>query len=546
MKRIFYLFAFVLFGMVSCTFDESSTQVDDGVVRTVLTVNIGDADDTKTQIGTIGDNVEIVWCEGDEIAVFSGPDMATKTKFTLESGAGTANGVFVSSQEVTGEIIAVYPYSDDITSFTSYNQVVGKYWRYIKWNLPAVQIYRDQSFGNGALPMMARGNVGEALKFNYLLSGIAVKVDSYYSRSISKVTVTANEAICGECEYSVDGTTGFTIRSGLNDATKEITLKLAAPVSITTGSTFFVALKKGSYEFVVNFYDQDGRIFHKIYKGKTLTTGKIHANKNFISFVENGKAYTTGELGSPFWESFCKDGDIWAGVNCGYDPVSYPYGKLYQWGRKDGFAYTKEHDVSNTGAFLSLGYINKIGGAAPTYGGEDPNTFYQGFGENASFYNDWLKVGSHYLWNGKGAVQSDDSPVKGMYDPCPPGWRIPTKQEITRLIGYHLDQPLTSKFSVGTHGSSTMKGYSMGSVFLPAADFYHSDGSTPEFAHNYIRLWTSTTYDAGHKYNDSSKQEEPWDVGSYAMCVVDDKHTPVSIWAIQRSAALPVRCIMIK
>ena len=115
---------------------------------------------------------------------------------------------------------------------------------------------------------------------------------------------------------------------------------------------------------------------------------------------------------------------IWAPVNCGYEPATsdskgYPYGKLYQWGRKYGQGYSKIYDAS--GPEIVEGPISAINGKKDIYS----NTFF-----TASEYpHDWTSPQKDDLWNSG----TEDNPVKTEYDPCPEGWRVPTYAELDRL-----------------------------------------------------------------------------------------------------------------
>ena len=112
---------------------------------------------------------------------------------------------------------------------------------------------------------------------------------------------------------------------------------------------------------------------------------------------------------------------IWAPVNCGYEPATsdskgYPYGKLYQWGRKYGQGYSTSYDASVPE--IVEGPISAINGQKDIYS----NTFFL-----AS--SDWTSPQKDELWNSG----TEDNPVKTEYDPCPEGWRVPTYAELDRL-----------------------------------------------------------------------------------------------------------------
>ena len=115
---------------------------------------------------------------------------------------------------------------------------------------------------------------------------------------------------------------------------------------------------------------------------------------------------------------------IWAPVNCGYEPATsdskgYPYGKLYQWGRKYGQGYSTSYDASVPE--IVEGPIFAINGQKDIYS----NTF---FTASESPY-DWTSPQDDNLWNSG----TEENPAKTGNDPCPKGWRVPTYAELDKL-----------------------------------------------------------------------------------------------------------------
>jgi len=120
-------------------------------------------------------------------------------------------------------------------------------------------------------------------------------------------------------------------------------------------------------------------------------------------------------------------GTVWAPVNCGYKAAvtdadgnvtdkGFPYGKLYQWGRKYGQGYSADSDSEP---------MTHPGPVSATVG------------QNASMADyffafteyDWIETPDDSMWNSG----TEDSPVRTVNDPCPNGWRVPTYGELNAL-----------------------------------------------------------------------------------------------------------------
>ena len=125
------------------------------------------------------------------------------------------------------------------------------------------------------------------------------------------------------------------------------------------------------------------------------------------------------------------DGVIWAPVNCGYHKTDYPYGKLYQWGRKYGQGYSGEEYKNGEYVECNDAVIpNVVKSLVSLNVGQDVNN------RNAVYLpdsSDWTSESSDNLWNSG----SESQPIKTEYDPCPKGWRVPTYAE-ARLLGNHV------------------------------------------------------------------------------------------------------------
>ena len=172
----------------------------------------------------------------------------------------------------------------------------------------------------------------------------------------------------------------------------------------------------------------------------TVKTPKEFAAEEYIDYVD--------ELGVNHGKGVAVAGVIWAPVNCGYEAASadylyrgYPYGKLYQWGRKYGQGYNYKDASYPSKENMIAGPVMPSWGSSDTY-------------KDAFFYNpyDWCNPKIDDLW-----VDSEGNKTKK--DPCPTGWRVPTYDELNAL---------------SKNCSLAIKDYQFGSYFV--GEYTYTDG----------------------------------------------------------------------
>lgn len=181
-------------------------------------------------------------------------------------------------------------------------------------------------------------------------------------------------------------------------------------------------------------------------------------------------------------------GTVWAPVNCGYKAASatdngYPYGKLYQWGRKYGQGYSTSYDADEPTIEegpVSLKYAQTEACS---------NVF---FTSTSDFQYDWVSTQDDKLWNDG----TESSPVKTDYDPCPEGWRVPTYSELNSLKttksswttndgqkGYWFSGASDIKYDVPVDEEAK--------VFFPAAGYRNYSNGSAASRGGYGRYWSS-------------------------------------------------------
>ena len=108
-------------------------------------------------------------------------------------------------------------------------------------------------------------------------------------------------------------------------------------------------------------------------------------------------------------------------------------GLFYQWGRKDPFpgGASGTAGFSASGKFSGLGSAGTVSNTTASEAGttagivesiQNPTTFYRSVANN-----DWLPFKKDDLWDSNGGAGGK----KTIYDPCPSGWRVPARVNIS-------------------------------------------------------------------------------------------------------------------
>lgn len=166
-------------------------------------------------------------------------------------------------------------------------------------------------------------------------------------------------------------------------------------------------------------------------------------------------------------------GILWAPVNCGYHATDYPYGKLFQWGRKHGQGYgapylSDKHNVrpDKTTADIVPAPVT------PAEARKHPNVFYAR--SDNSIFN-WTR-NDVKLWN----QFTDDGIIfkNKLNDPCPDGWRLPELFDFYNLTKNYSE--FTESHEGGQKGrwfsGPEPYGTDVQRIFLPAVGSRNRDG----------------------------------------------------------------------
>ena len=262
MKKAFIYSALALALLAGCQAEtyNSTSHNDSGFFTATIEEAFGD--ESKTYLDSDG---IVRWKQGDLVSVFAGSTSNEQYKVTDDSEGKTeatmskvTSDVFVAGTEMDSNV-ALYPYAPA----ASIAQNSGAY-TIDGIVLPASQTYAEESFGNGAFPMVAvTGSMSDDnLKFKNILGGLKLQLKG--TATISSVSVTGNngEILCGAAQITASASGAPSI--SLTDETeKTVTLYCRQGVSLNeeTATSFVIALPPVTMTagFTVLVRDTEGR-----------------------------------------------------------------------------------------------------------------------------------------------------------------------------------------------------------------------------------------------------------------------------------------------
>lgn len=191
-------------------------------------------------------------------------------------------------------------------------------------------------------------------------------------------------------------------------------------------------------------------------------------------------------------------------------------GLLYQWGRKDPFVgastWTPTTPVTVT---YASGYAyettaNATAGtdaaASITYSVKNPTKFIL----NASTTNDWLNATAYTaqrdnLWGNPNATATQPNSVRGsksIYDPCPPGWRVPSQESYQIFTQNGANAGTRNILGVWTYGWTfyTQAYLSGTTAYWPALGFRLGSTGALASVNSFGVYWSSSSYASGSVY----------------------------------------------
>ena len=454
MKTLKYIAALCCIALASCTENnlDAVKPEEPSNGGTVLTAVIGA--DTKTIIGEkSGKEYSILWTAGDKINV-NGEE---SSEAVIEADAKSAKYSF--AKELTAPFSAVYP-----SSVYKSEGVV---------TIPSSQSYKAGTFDPSSALLCAYSESGASLTFHHLMAYLKLSFGNTAGNTalekITKVEVKSNGGEPMSGEFCVNYESGSITPAEGNEST--IITMSCGTAGLDLGNEILVAIPAQKYAkgLVITTFD---KVRNKSVYTTTATfnamAGKVYPMPIKMELYPGTtlKAIKVGSL-------------LWAPVYCGYS-VEHPNGLLYQYGRAKGQSY------------YPAGESSSICVNAPIQNPED-DKFYKG-------KSDWYSGTALTAW----PMSKDDvGYVEGKIgNPCPEGWRIPTRAELSNLVKTGFTMTSVWKYENSTEwtdakneksvviGGFTLNG---SELFLAGVGGRKSDGRSFYRSNEeaYARIWAS-------------------------------------------------------
>ena len=228
----------LLLALSSCNLEEQAKEIPEisgevVTIRASLDVQEQEADPARTSLGAGG---ACLWSAGDAISIFS--TGGAHMRFDLTSGAGASEATFSGTvTSTTMPYYSIYPYAAGNTKNNG-----------LRFTMPEVQTYAENSFGNGAAPMYA---ILPTLEEGATFKNLCGVLELYFTGAVpvTAITLTAKSGatLWGKCRLVLNnkqGTDGQTLE--ITEGSATVTLDCGAGVQLSdTPTPFDIVLPAG-------------------------------------------------------------------------------------------------------------------------------------------------------------------------------------------------------------------------------------------------------------------------------------------------------------
>ncbi len=213
---------------------------------------------------------DLLWTANDFIKVANngGASGCQTLTYQLTDGAGKTNGTFYTGEEhetfFTPDYVAIYPIENEAGTANTLSGTTATF------NLPDVQTYKENSFAEKSMPMVAYSS-DQTLPFKNVLGGICFPIVCASPVQVTSVVLTsaANEALWGTCTTTISTSGGDPTSQVTNsDAAKNVITLDCSGSTVTLSSTptyFCIMVPPGSLAngFTLQAYSGSTKVFEK-------------------------------------------------------------------------------------------------------------------------------------------------------------------------------------------------------------------------------------------------------------------------------------------
>ena len=254
MKKLILLVVMAAMALVGCQKSELVGQNESNDVFTATVEGFG----YQTKTSLTPENY-VVWSADDRLAIFQGSAIADE--YQLADGCDGLNGgsfKWVAKDNVVNDDftagtelpcnVAYYPYSQGLILKGDMQDDGKKIFTLANVMFPEIQYYAENSFGNGAFPMVAvTANVADHnLKFKNVGGAMKLQLKGSIAVKSIKIEGANGERLSGAASvtaYANNLTPAITM-TGTDEASKSVTLDCGDGVQLNTteATDFFIAL----------------------------------------------------------------------------------------------------------------------------------------------------------------------------------------------------------------------------------------------------------------------------------------------------------------
>ncbi|PKO97516.1 MAG: hypothetical protein CVU12_00600 [Bacteroidetes bacterium HGW-Bacteroidetes-7] len=487
--------------LFSCIKDEvMPLLVDDGTVQFIC-------EDAQPATKTTLNGLQTEWVANtDKVGIFSpqasktiggNPGVVNEPLTALSNGARSQFSGTVYWNTGDHIFYSYYPYAVGTPPHTA-----------VPVSLPANQ---TQSLGNnsdhlGALdflvakphtskyPGVSGAPATVSLRYNHLFAIIEFQIiRSTGSGAISKVKLNGKVPLAFEAgtinlaqntpasgvSYGIDGMTNTS-----NIVIVSLGTAITPTTDYSTTPKVYMVVLPGTHIGELKIGLESGSIFREVKKSDVT----FERGKKYVIKIDAAGAEIPVIKGSDL-EPVTIGNLIWSPVNLGYSET-LPMGELFQWHRNYGFGLSLTSALrANDLWSIDLDQETAL------------DKYRETFLSHASDPYDWMPI-RHTEWN-----------QSRKFNPCPDGWRVPTKSDYSALLTYGnttIPSPtgggvdgLLGKWIGPNHNNEDLR--TTTAIFLPVTGIFGQNSTTGNNRANldsYARYWASTTSSTNNKSGD--------------------------------------------